>query len=370
MAILLINVVVADVSATTVFLTSDNIANPDADKALLDSISKYVEELSNGQIKVTVDNYAPQPGESSRAIEANDDVRVVLGACCAGSFYIMAKYAAVTTDQIIYINSGDFDLDTSNNLRRAWDDNYSNGTFAGINNPGQFLNESGVSYIQPLQKYPDAGPDGYINTNNDEVSKYIAEEIINAIENPKKGDSTNSALLVTHKIPVSKMAEGSSEMYSSGEIDADKTYNGYSAPQLLYLTSSYLNGNGIDNPSSYDNPSSPLKYSIFAKDSYSIYQYMEMGGIVKKYMDENNQAPDYINYQGAYLSYDDLQYNFAKITANHTDYRHMDFEGSYSFDKTNESILIDILPFLSIIILVLLVYLLVKRVKKIIKFKK
>lgn len=361
LAILLANIVIADVSATTVFLTSDNIANKETDSDRLNSISDLVKEISGGKINVVIDSQAPQPGESSRAMESDDDVKVIIGACCAGSFYIMAKYASSSDSQMIYVNSGDYNLDDENYLRRAWDDNYSNETFAGINTPGKFLNESGISYIQPLQKYPDAGPDGYLESSDDEVNRYIAEEIVKAVENPDKEKDFDSSLITRHKLPVSEMAKGSSELCSSVQVNDNETYNGFTAPQLLYLTSSYLNGNGLENPDSYKEPSHPLKYSLFTKDSYSIYEYMEMGGIVKNYMDEHGEAPDYINYQGAYINYEDLEYNFAKITENHTDFRHMDFEREYSFEKVNDSILITLLPFLVIAVIILVVYLKLKR---------
>lgn len=370
LTVMLANVVIADVSATTVFLTSDNIANKETDAALLNSIKNSIEDLSDGKITVVIDSQAPQPGESYRAMEADQDIKVIISACCAGSIYQMAKYTANTDDTLIFVNSGDYDLDTATNLRRAWDDNFSNETFAGIRNPGEFLKESGIQYIQPLQKYPDAGPDGYLNTNDEEVSKYIAEEIISAINSKSSSGDLDSSKIVTHQMDVSEMAKGSAELHSADSISSNETYNGFTAPQLLYLTSSYLNGNGLKTPDSYENPSSPLKYSLFAKDSYSVYQYMEMGGIVKNYMDENGEAPNYITYQGAYLNYEDLQYNFAKITENHTDYKNMDFEREYTFDKVNESILIDLIPFLIIIIALLFIYLLIKQVRKIIRFKK
>ena len=41
LTILLVNIVVADVSATTVFLTSDNIANTETDSDRLNSISDF-----------------------------------------------------------------------------------------------------------------------------------------------------------------------------------------------------------------------------------------------------------------------------------------------------------------------------------------
>ena len=175
LAILLLASVIQDISAaTTVFLTSDNIMGTNDDADMLNSIKTYIEEISNGKINVIVDSQSPGPGEGTRAIEADSNVSVVFAAVDPGNFLVLSKYSTATTDkQIIFVNTGDYDLDTAESLRRAWDDNYSKTIFAGINNPGTFLNDGGISYIQPLKEYHDAGSDGIINQNNDDVNKYI-----------------------------------------------------------------------------------------------------------------------------------------------------------------------------------------------------
>ena len=157
------------------------------------------------------------------------------------------------------------------------------------------------------------------------------------------------------------MAQASQSLLNNRNNEMNDTYNNYSAEQLLYLTSSYLNGNGLESPKDYKAPNSPLKYSILTKDSYSIYDYIKMGGIVKNYMDEHEQAPDYICYDGAYISYYDLQYNFAKITANHTDASQMDFNREYHFDKVNDTILLSILPVVLVILVIMFIYVVFKR---------
>lgn len=346
---------VGEVFATTsVFLTSDNIINENEDINMLNSIKAYIEEISNGEIKVIVDSEAPGPGEGTRAIESSADVSVNLAAADAGNFLILAKYSTSTDKQIIFVNTGDFDLDEASSLRRAWDDDYSSTIFAGVNYPGKFLNHSGISYIQPLKKYPEAGPDGYLNQYNENVNRYIAEEIVEKVGNDNtKYLDTN--LTITHKISPSIMAKASQTLIESDDKEMDDTYSSFSGPQLLYMTSSYLNGNGLELPKNYEQPDNPQKYSILAKDSYSIYDYMKMGGIVKKYMDNTGKAPDYIEYEGGRISYYDLVYNFAKITQNHTDNSNMDFARQYHFDKVNDSILISVLPYVLVIVIVMLI---------------
>lgn len=350
-------------TATSLFLTSDNIGGEVNDQDMLYSIKQYIEQYSNGQITVTVDPLAPSPGEGTRAIESTSDVSVNLAASDPGNFIILSKYASNSDKQIIFVNIGDLDLDERNFIRRAWDDNYSTSTFAGINTPGQFLNSAGIEYIQPLKEYSDKASNGLYTHSDNDVNRYIAQQIVDKINSNQQSKSYAESMIVTHSLNPSVMAKSSQQLINSQETEYTSTYGGYTAPQLLYLTSMYLNGNGLTNPSNYENPDSPLTYSLFTKDSYSIYDYMAMAGMVKTYMDENNKAPDYINYEGAYISYYDLTYNFAKITQNHTSASTMDFDHSYHFDKTHSSIIIDFMPFIIVIIILLIVYLAIRRIR-------
>ena len=229
LAILLLASVIQDVSAaTTVFLTSDNIMGTNDDADMLNSIKTYIEEISNGKINVIVDSQSPGPGEGTRAIEADSNVSVVFAAVDPGNFLVLSKYSTATTDkQIIFVNTGDYDLDTAESLRRAWDDNYSKTIFAGINNPGTFLNDAGISYIQPLKEYPDAGSDGIINQNNDDVNKYIAQEIVNNINSYDSTKHYDNNLVITHKLAPSNMAHGSQSLLETSDNEMKGTYNSY-----------------------------------------------------------------------------------------------------------------------------------------------
>ena len=171
--------------------------------------------------------------------------------------------------------------------------------------------------------------------------------------------------LVTHNIiKPSVMANASKELIKSNDKEMKGTYGNYTGPQLLYQTSSYLNGNGLDVPRAFEEPENPLGISFLTKDTYSVYDYFKMGGIVREYMDENGRAPDSIEYDGAHISYYDLLYNFAKITQTHTDTKHMGFESEYHFDKVNDSILLHIFPFILILVLLFVVYLFLKRIRR------
>ncbi len=367
LALLIIAPMVQGVTASkTVFITADNIVDHDTDIDMLNSIKKYIEEISGGELQVIVDNQAPSPGEGYRAIQVTSDVSICLAACDAGNYMQLATSTKDSPKQIILVNTGDYDLDNhSNYLRRAWDDNYSNETFMGMRDPGTFLKNDGIYYIQPLKQFPDNGRNGYIDRFDEKMNEQIAKEvvdIVNAHGNDTKVYSDN--LIVTNKISPSAMANSSKALLSSNDTEMNGTYGNYTAAQLLYQTSSYLNGNGLDIPKAIDGPENPLGISFLVKDTYSIYDYINMAGIVRNYMDENGRAPDSIEYNGAHISYYDLLYNFAKITQNHTDAKHMGFNQEYHFDKVNDSILLKAFPFVAILFVLFIAYTLYKRIRR------
>lgn len=367
MALLIIAPVIQDVSAAkTVFITSDNIIDHDNDIKMLNSIKSYIEELSGGELQVIVDNQAPAPGEGWRAIEVTSDISICLAASDAGNYLQLATSTVNSDKQIVFVNTGSYDLDNNTNfLRRAWDDNYSNETLAGMHDPGTFLKNAGIYYIQPTKEFPDNADNGYLAKYDENMNKQIAQEIVDIINTHENDTKILSDGLVTHNlVKPSVMANASKELIKSEDKEMTGTYGNYTAPQLLYQTSSYLNGNGLDIPKVFDEPEDPMGISFMAKDTYSVYDYFKMGGIVREYMDQNGRAPDSIEYDGAHISYYDLLYNFAKITQNHTDAKHMGFESEYHFDKVNDSILLHIFPFILILFVLFVAYLFLKRIRR------
>ena len=367
MALLIVAPLVQDVSASkTVFITADNIMGHDNDIKMLNSIKSYIEEISGGELQVIVDNEAPAAGEGWRAIAVTSDVSISLAACDPGNYLQLAQATTSSDKQIICINTGDYDLDNhSNYLRRAWDDNYSNESFAGMHDPGTFLKNAGIYYYQPVKDFPDAFRNGYMDRYDEDMNKEIAQQIVDIVNT--HGNDTkvlSDELLVTNKISPQGMANASKMLVHSGDKEMKGPYGSYSSPQLLYQTSAYLNGDGIDIPKEYDAPDNPLGISFLTRDTYSVYDYMHMAGIVKNYMDENGKAPDSIEYEGAHISYYDLLYNFAKIAQNHTDAKHMGFESEYHFDKVNDSILLHIFPFVLVLFVLFVAYLLYKRIRR------
>lgn len=368
MVLLLVAPVIQDVAAAkTIFITSDNIIDHDTDIQMLNSIKNYIEEISNGKLQVIVDNEAPAPGEGWRAIEVTSDVSICLAASDAGNYLQLATATTNSDKQIIFVNTGSYDLDNNTNfLRRAWDDNYSNVTLAGMHDPGTFLKNAGIYYVQPTKEFPDNARDGYLDRYDEKMNKQIAQEIVNIVNTHENDTKILSDQLISRNIiKPAIMANASKELIKSNDTEMTGPYGNYTSAQLLYQTSSYLNGNGLDIPKTYDVPENPLGISFLTKDTYSIYDYFKMGGIVREYMDTNGRAPDSIEYEGAHISYYDLLYNFAKITQNHTDAKHMGFESEYKFDKVNDSILLHIFPFILVLFVLFLAYLIFKRMRRI-----
>lgn len=367
LALLIVAPMVQGVTASkTVFITSDNIIDHDNDVNMLNSIKKYIEEISGGELQVIVDNQAPAPGEGYRAIQVTSDICICLAAADGGNYLQLVDSTVNTPKQIVMVNTGDYDLENhSQYLRRAWDDNYSNETYMGMRDPGTFLKNAGIYYIQPLKEFPDNGKNGYIDRYDEEMNKQIAQEVVDIVNgHANETKILSDDLIVKNTISPSAMANASKALISSNDTEMNGTYGNYTAAQLLYQTSSYLNGNGLDIPRPYKGPENPMGISFLVKDKYSVYDYMAMAGIVRNYMDANGQAPDSIEYNGAHISYYDLLYNFAKITQNHTDKEHMNFSQEYSFDKVNDSVLLHVFPFVLIIVVLFLAYLGYKRIRR------
>lgn len=367
MAILIIAPVIQDVSASkTVFITSDNIIDHDQDVKLLNSLKEHIEEISGGELQVIVDNQAPAPGEGWRSINVTSDVSINIAASDAGNYWQLASSTVNSDKQIVFVNIGSYDLDNhSNFLRRAWDDNYSNESLAGMRDPGTFLKNAGIYYIQPTKEFPDNVEDGVLSRYDENMNRKMAEEIVNIVNG--YGNTTkvlSNELIETNKISPQGMANASKMLVESGDSEMKGPYGAYSTPQLLYQTSCYLNGDGVDIPKEYSEPDNPLGISFLTKDTYSIYDYFNMAGIVKNYMDANGKAPDSIEYEGAHISYYDLTYNFAKIVQNHTDASHMGFESEYHFDKVNDSILLHVFPFILVLFVLFVAYLFIKKIRR------
>ena len=366
--IILCPIIAESADATTLFLTSDNLHEHDADFARLNDIKERIESKTNGDIVVVVDDSASNPGEGTRVMAARCDVAVTIAGACAGNLVDLADYSSKVSKKVIYVNAGTLDLNTINFLRRSYDDNWSHYTFASINSPGKFLNDAGISLIQPAIEYPDECHKGIIKADSDEVNEYIANEIINAIYS---GTSDNrqldTGLIVNHKMDPKYLAQDSKLIVDSHGSDMKESYGSYSTQQLLYMSSSYIAGYSLEVPPYFDAPDNPQKHSLFNRWRYSFNDYCKMADIVVDYMNEHGKAPDSINYEGATIGYYDLVYNFALLTEDDTSASTMDFPSKMEFHKYYDSLLLTLLPIAILLIAAIVVLLIIRKIIRSIK---
>ena len=357
--------------ATTVFLTSDNLHEHDADFARLNDIKERIESKTNGDIVVVVDDSASNPGEGTRVMATRCDVAVTIAGACAGNLVDLADYSTKVSKKIIYVNAGTLDLNSINFLRRSYDDNWSHYTFASVQSPGKFLNDAGITLIQPAQLYPNECYKGIIAYDSDHVNEYIADEIIKAIyagSNDNKQLDTN--LIVYHQMDPKYLAEDSKKIVDSYGSDMQESYGSYTTQQLLYMSASYIDGYSLEVPKSFEAPDNPQKYSSFTKGEYSFNDYNNMADIVVDYMNEHGKAPDSINYEGANIGYYDLVYNFALLTEDDTSASNMNFPSEMEFHKYYSNFIFDILPIGIILIVIILVLIIIRKIIKRIKRRK
>lgn len=354
--------------AVSVFLTSDNLNGHDADFARLNDIKDRIESKTNGDIIVVIDDSASNPGEGTRLMNTRSDVAVTIAGACAGNLVDLADYSTKVDRKIIYINAGSLDLNNINFLRRSYDDNWSDSTFASVQIPGKFLNDAGIIFIQPAVEYPNECHKGIIKSDSDVVNEYIANQIINAVyAETSENRQLDSDLIVYHNLDPKYLAEDSKQIVDGHGEDMKDLYGSYTTPQLLYMSASYIAGYSLDVPQYFEAPDNPQKYSSFTKGEYSFNDYYNMADIVVDYMKEHGKAPDSINYEGATIGYYDLVYNFALLTEDDTSASNMNFPSEFGFHRYYSNFLYDILPIGIIIIVIIAVLLVIRKIIKSIK---
>lgn len=362
--VLICPILAEEADATTVFLTSDNVLGHDKDMQMLNDIKQQIETKSNGQITVIVDENASNPGEGTRAMNADCDIAVTIAYACAGNLVDLGSYSAQSTKKIIYVNAGSLDLTSINFLRRSYDDNWSSSSFASLQNPGQYLYDSGITLLQPGQKFYGETDNGNLDYSSSEINGYIADEVMKQVYSNGVIRKLDSDYINRHKLDPKYLAEDSKKIVDGFGNPMADSYGSYTTQQLLYMSASYLVGYSLDVPQQFAPPENPAEYSTFTKGSYSFNEYCEMADIVVDYMNEHGKAPDSISYKGATISYYDLVYNFALLTQDDFDAAHMNFPQNADFQKYNSNILLDILPIAIIIVVIIAVAIIIRKLIK------
>lgn len=374
--VILITISLQPVTAVTeVFITSDYVIlegsheyRVSETQAMLNDIKKYIEEESNGEIRVIVDPKAPSPGEQSRAANSRADVRVYLAAACSGTMVESARSASGSSSPIIYVNTGDVNLYDMNFLRRSWDDDWSSIYFSGLKKPAEFLDKSGIKLIQPKQYIK--SDDKFLTKNDEKINKYIAHEIVKFVNSDYKSKNKvfDKSYIMNHEISPVELSKYS-KMIVEDDSNSNKiknSYGKYSSAEILHMSTAYVYGYPIRKPSGIKPPSNPLNESQGVKDTYSIEEYSKIAYITYSYMEENKRAPNYVDYNGARISYYDLVYNYASITSDIESKSDMNLPREVKF-KSNQG-LSEIFQYITLIVLMAIAFIVVR--KAIIKKKR
>ncbi|MCK9151573.1 pseudomurein-binding repeat-containing protein [Methanobacterium alcaliphilum] len=331
------------VSAVDVFITSDSISG---DKQTdVDNLNSIKSNLENGTLKgnvnVTVDKNASKPGEGERALSKakTNGVAVYLAASCPGAMKAVANKAKSSKKVVIFVNVGKLDLKKTGVLRRAWDDNFSDPSFAGIKSPYIFLTKSGIWVIQP-------NVDCAYGTRA-QKNKFIADQISKILKSRSLVSLTSTSgrftspsnryydtkLILSHKVSPATLAKLSLAVYNTNK--AKKTiktkYYGYSTPKYLLMTTDYMNG-AIKKPIYVRGPKSSRIKSTFS-GSLTRAEIRDISTRVNRFMRKYKRAPSYVRYNGKLIGYKDLLLMYSTITKSHTSKSKMVLPKTYKFKK-------------------------------------
>lgn len=309
-----------------IYITCDNFISKSTDKEMLNSIKNAV----SGSANVIIDENSPKPGEAPRTVQnAPGGIAAYIAAADPGSMVDLVngvkkgylKADAQKLNGIVFINYGRTNLESTDYLPRAHDDNYSSQFFAGLFSPSSFLESSGIGLIQP-----NIGT----SSKQEEINK-IAAGLIDAayLSNKNQLNSNyNFELIGVHEINPENVA------YASQSILKNKTPEiGYS--KWMYLASQYVSGYPLKN--STENFS---KSNKSGKNTYfgvlTIGEYRSVGKAVSKYMETNKTVPESIEVDGRVFRKADLEYLFQRLTYDHTDKRNMTFPKYIFLNRSNE----------------------------------
>jgi len=149
--------------AKTVYLTGDGVSGQEADKRFLNRVKSNLEQAG---INVILDPAAPAPNQVSRAVKNAPDGSVAIIVCCncAGTIKDMCdgisgpetngksdkgylyEYAK-DLKGIIYVSVSSKSLKDITFLNRSSDDTFSPESFKGLENPAEYIINSGITLI-------------------------------------------------------------------------------------------------------------------------------------------------------------------------------------------------------------------------------
>lgn len=308
-----------------IYLTSDSITGTASDRELMIKIKNAID----GSANVIIDSNSPGPNEAVRAIKnAPKGIAAYIASACPGTIYDIVtgvktgylKSDASDLNGIVFINYGKTNLGNTSYLGRSWDDNFSNVYFAGIHNPNQYIQSSGISLIEPRIG---------TSTEDQRVSKIASGLIYIAYYSNKEhlsssASSTTNALIAKHQINPTTL---------SG--DAQRIINGQnttmSRAKWIYLSSQYIAGLPITNSTTALSDSSASSASTFS-GTLNRTEYKDAAARVYTYMKTNKKAPSYVTVKGKTLNINDYSKMFAQVIYKHTEKKYMVFPASVTIN--------------------------------------
>jgi dipeptidyl aminopeptidase/acylaminoacyl peptidase len=149
--------------AKTVFLTADGVSGQEADKRFVNRVASNLEQAG---IDVIVDPEAPSPNQVPRAVKnaPTGSVAIIICCNCAGTIKDMCEGIsgpetngktkkgylyeyAKDLKAIIYVSVSSKSLNDINFLPKSSDDTFSPESFKGLDNPAEYIINSGITLI-------------------------------------------------------------------------------------------------------------------------------------------------------------------------------------------------------------------------------
>ncbi len=307
-----------------IYLTSDSITGTASDKELMIKIKNAIA----GSANVIIDSNSPGPNESVRAIKnAPNGTAAYIASACPGTIYdivsgVKAGYLkndASDLKGIVFINYGKTNLGNTSYLGRSWDDNFSNVYFAGIYNPSQYIQSSGISLIEPRLG---------TSTEDQRVSKIASGLIYNAYYSNKEhlnsSSSTSNALIAKHQINPTTLSSDAQRIINGQNTTMDRA-------KWIYLSSQYIAGLPITNSTTSLSDSSASSTSTFS-GTLNRTEYKDAAARVYAYMKTNKKAPSSVTVKGKTLNINDYSKMFAQVIYKHTEKKCMTFPASVTIN--------------------------------------
>ena len=290
---------------------------------------------------MVIDPQSPNPFEASRipkyAAEHKQN-NSITGKCvalyiayyCSGTTYdlvegtqgYLKKYTDLL-DGLCFAYYGDIQVNESDFIRRAWDDNFSDERFAGLYYPYKYMTEGGLGFIQAKKN----------GANRTQMIKTIAEGVLEYAQTANKIHVTSNhselkKYIAWHDFSPVELA-----------IDANNLLNGKATnldlSKWIYHTSQYIGAQPIRN--TIKNITLPITYieSSF-NDSFSLTRldYRAVINQIREYIEENDAAPAHITYNDKLININDYCYMLANIISKHTNKTNVTFMNSFKVVKS------------------------------------